>query len=789
MTGPLYALGRFAARHGWLVVGVWILLAVGLVAAAEIAGKQTSDDLTIPGSDSTRATDLLDAKLPSRANGSVPVAMDAGKGSRLDRGSDKQAVDATIRAYRQDPRVRSVTSPFSAEGADQLTKDGRYGYINLSVREAPADLTEEEAEELVARADPLRRAGIDAAVGAYVGQKVSKPATESSEVIGLAVAMVVLAFAFGTLVAMPLPIVTAILGLATGLSLIGLLGHLIEIPSIAATLGTMLGLGVGIDYALFIVTRHFGFLAQGLEVEESVARATATSGGAVLFAGSTVVIALVSLLFGGIPIVSALGYSAAIVVAVAVCAALTLLPAILGLLGERIHNARLPVRGHSDDHPHGWARWARGIGRRPALAAIAGTAILVALAIPLLDITLGQPDNSQLPTDTETRQSYDILEAGFGAGTNGPLLVSVKLDPPAKPNTKKLNRIEDKQKKQEQQAQQQYEEQAQQAELAGEPPPPEPAGPTKKQQKQQEQQKKFLKSTASDPRLVKLGNQISKDPDVDSASLPVVNSKGTAAVISVTSDSSPISDRTVDLVNRLRDETIPDALGSGPTTAYVGGSTASYIDLADRIGEKLPLVIAIVVGLSFLLLMVAFRSIVVPLTAGLMNLVSVAAAYGVLVAVFEEGVGLSQIGLEREIPIVSLRPALDVRDPLRALDGLPGVPADADPGALQGGDRQPRLRRRGAGGHRAGDHLRGDDHGRRLRELHPQRRPDRQAVRRRPRGGGGDRRHDRSLRARSRGDDPVREGELVVPRVPRAPHAAARDRGRGVLRGARREGG
>ena len=257
-----------------------------------------------------------------------------------------------------------------------------------------------------------------------------------------------------------------------------------------------------------------------------MARATATSGGAVLFAGSTVVIALVSLLFGGIPIVSALGYSAAIVVAVAVCAALTLLPAILGLLGERIHNARLPVRGHSDDHPHGWARWARGIGRRPALAAIAGTAILVALAIPLLDITLGQPDNSQLPTDTETRQSYDILEAGFGAGTNGPLLVSVKLDPPAKPNTKKLNRIEDKQKKQEQQAQQQYEEQAQQAELAGEPPPPEPAGPTKKQQKQQEQQEKFLKSTASDPRLVKLGNQISKDPDVDSASLPVVNSQG-----------------------------------------------------------------------------------------------------------------------------------------------------------------------------------------------------------------------------------------------------------------------
>ena len=456
MSGLLYALGRRAATHGWWFVGAWILLAVGLVLAAAVFGKPTSDDLTLPGSDSTRATDLLDAKLPSRANGSVPVALDAGSGARLDRGADKTAVDDTVRAYRQDPRVRNVTGPFSTEGSDQLSKDGRYGYINLSVRAGPGELDEEDADALIARAEPARRAGIDVAVGAYVGQEVSKPATESSDLIGLAVAFVVLAFAFGTLVAMPLPIATAIFGLAVGLSLAGLLGHVIEVPSIAETLGTMLGLGVGIDYALFIVTRHRGFMADGFDVEESVARATATSGGAVLFAGSTVVIALISLLFAQIPIVSALGYSAAIVVAVAVCAALTLLPAILGLLGERIDHARLPIRQHHhDDQPHGWARWARGIGRHPMPAALAGIAILAALAIPLFDITLGQPDNSQLPTDTETRQSYDILTSGFGAGTNGPLLVSVKLQPPAKPNTKKLNRIEAQQKQQEQQAQRQ----------------------------------------------------------------------------------------------------------------------------------------------------------------------------------------------------------------------------------------------------------------------------------------------------------------------------------------------
>ena len=208
-------------------------------------------------------------------------------------------------------------------------------------------------------------------------------------------------------------------------------------------------------------------------------------------------------------------------------AAVTLLPAILGLMGERINSLRLPIGQHAhDDKPHGWARWAREIGKRPLASAIIGLLILVGLSIPLLNITLGQPDNAQLPEDTQTRQSYDILAKGFGPGTNGPLLVSVKLDPPAKPNTKKLNKVEAQQKQQEQQAQEQYEEAAQQAAVAGEPPPPEPAGPTKKQQQEQAQQKQFLESKASDPRLVKLGNQIGKDPDVDDVSLPAVNGDG-----------------------------------------------------------------------------------------------------------------------------------------------------------------------------------------------------------------------------------------------------------------------
>ena len=371
-----------------------------------------------------------------------------------------------------------------------------------------------------------------------------------------------LLFAFGTAAAMPIPILTAIFGLSAGLSLIGLLGHLSRSRRSRATLGTMLGLGVGIDYALFIVTRHRGFMAEGHDVREAAARATATSGGAVLFAGGTVVIALLSLYFSGLPIVRALGYSAAIVVAVAVATALTLLPAVLGLLGDRINSLKLPVRRAiptTISRTAGRAGPAGSASDRGS-AAIAGIAILVALALPLLDITLGQPDDDLFPKDTQTKQSYDLLTQGFGDGTNGPLLVSVKLDPPAKPDTKKLNSVEAKQQKQEQQAQQKYEQQAQQAALAGEPPPPEPAGPTPAQQQEQQEQKQFLKSNASDPRLTKLSNQIAKRRTSTPSRF-----RRSAATAPPPSSASPRTRRppprtTVDLVNELRDTVIPEAL-------------------------------------------------------------------------------------------------------------------------------------------------------------------------------------------------------------------------------------
>jgi RND superfamily putative drug exporter len=564
-------------------------------------GKPTSDDLTLPGTDSTRATNLLDRDLPAQANGTVPIVLEAAHGT-LTEGANRTAVERTVNSLEANRYVRSAVSPLSPQGAAALSQDQRIAYISLTLTLGPDQLTEDEANEIIAAADPARRAGLAVAAGGYLGQEVSEPSTEQSEAIGIAMAIVVLLYAFGVAAAMPLPIAIAIVSVATGLSLVGLLGNVIEVPSVAATLGTMLGLGVGIDYSLFIVTRHRRLLADGHDPDEAAGRAVATSGSAVLFAGSTVVIALLALLVAGIPLVGALGYSAAIVVAIAVIAALTLLPALLGLLGRRIESLRVPFVGrpHHDDHPHGWLRWAEGIGRHPWIAAVAAIVLMVALALPTFEIRLGQPDTGQLTTATTARQAYDMLGEGFGEGTNGPLLVAVRVRPPADPA----------------------------------------AGPE------------------GDPRLAQLESDISSARGVQSVSPPQLDSAGTAAILNVVPTTAPSSEATQNLVDRLRDQVIPSALRGTQMQAYVGGQTAGYIDLGTRIGEKLPLVIAVVVALAFLLLMLAFRSIVVPLTAAAMNLLSVVAAYGVLTAVFELGWGNELIGLDRTIPIVSFVPLL-----------------------------------------------------------------------------------------------------------------------------------
>ncbi len=596
MTGPLYAIGRFCSRHHWLVIAVWIVAAIALLAISQAAGSKTSENLTLPGTDSTTATELLEDNLPEQAYGSNPLVFEAPRGTKLSEAKYATAIDETVKRLNKLGEVNSAVSPLSPQGARFLSENGSIGYIPVVLNVGPGEIDEEQAERILNAGEPAEKAGLEVAVGSYVGQQLSKPETETSEAIGLAAAVIILLLAFGTATAMMLPIVSAVLGLACALSIIRLLEHVLEVPGVASTLATMIGLGVGIDYALFIVTRHKLQLGEGMELRESIARATATAGGAVVFAGFTVVIALCSLAFAGIPLVSTLGFTAAVAVLVAVTAATTLLPAMLGALGPRINSLRVKLgKTHPDDkEPHGWRRWAERVSARPGAATAVSMLILVVLALPVLQLDLGQNDISALPKETTSRQAYDSLNKGFGPGVNGPLLIASEFTTPA-------------------------------------------------------EAKQVL------PGLQKA---VDGAGDVEAVGEPTLDKKSTVAVFTVLSKSEPWADETVDLVEDLRETVIPRALKGTEASAYVGGQTAGYIDLATQIADKLPLMIAIVVALSFFVLLVAFRSLLVPIKAAAMNLISVAAAYGIVTAVFQLGWGVSLVGLDHAIPIVSFVPLL-----------------------------------------------------------------------------------------------------------------------------------
>jgi RND superfamily putative drug exporter len=393
-----------------------------------------------------------------------------------------------------------------------------------------------------------------------------------------------------------------VLGLVSTLAILKLLSHVADIPTVAPTLATMIGLGVGIDYALFLVTRHKQQLRDGMEMRESIARSTATSGGAVVFAGSTVIVALCSLVASGIPLVGAMGCAAAVAVVVAVLAAITLLPALLGALGPRIDSLRVKLgKTHPDDHePHGWRRWADGVSHRPWRSLLASSFVLLFVAIPTLNLELGASDNGELPTDTTARQAYDLISEGFGPGANGPLLIGVQLGTKAKP----------------------------------------------------------AENPASDSRLTNLEDAIKQTAGIESVSPATVDKAGTVAVFTATPTTSPSDPKTGDLVVNLRDDVVPKAIDGTDLTVFAGGQTAGYIDLAARIADKLPQMIALVVVLSFFLLLLAFRSVLLPIKAAVANLLSVGAAYGIVTFVFQEGHGATLIGLDGPVPIASYVPLL-----------------------------------------------------------------------------------------------------------------------------------
>lgn len=433
MAKLLYRVGRFCARRRLLVLLVWVLLAAGIGALVSRIGAETNDNLSLPGTGSQEATDLLAENFPPQQNGQSPIVFYAAKGKVTDSGN-KKAIEDSYKAIVKVPHVYSATDPFAQDDSPFVSEDEKTAYVSVLLDIGANDLTEEEAGAVLDAADPGKKAGMQVAAGGPIGSELSEPATESSEVIGIIAAMVILTFAFGTIVAMGMPIIVAIIGLATGLGLIGLLGHLVQVPSIAPTLATMIGLGVGIDYALFLVMRHLHQIRAGMEVRESVARAVATSGTAIVFAGTTVVIALISLAVAGIPLVTAIGYSSAVAVVTAVLGAVTLMPALLSLLGHRIESLRLPRFLHPPEKPPGkgfWAGWARFVTGHPWLAVLLAAAILTPLIIPFFSLEFGQEDIGATPKSTEQRQAYDLMSNGFGPGYNGPFLIATQLQPKA----------------------------------------------------------------------------------------------------------------------------------------------------------------------------------------------------------------------------------------------------------------------------------------------------------------------------------------------------------------------
>jgi RND superfamily putative drug exporter len=388
-------------------------------------------------------------------------------------------------------------------------------------------------------------------------------------------------------------------------------------PDFTTQAVAMIGIGVGIDYALLIVTRYRQALRDGHQPESAVALAADTAGRSVVFAGTTVVIAVLGMLLIQVPAVQGLAVGIALGVLMTMLAAVTLLPALLSILGQRIESLRVPfLKQHPHDHrPHGWARWARGVGRHPLPAIVVAVSILVVLAIPILNLELGQQDNGQLAKSTTVREAYDLLSKGFGPGVNGPFLIAVDFDgSSAHPDQKQLNQLKREQQQQQQQAVAQA---TQQLEAEGVPPDEAQSlaeqevasQPPSKKQKQAAQQEAFLKTTASDPRLVKLENKISKTKGVKDVSPAKVDKTGKAAVFTVTPTTAPSATATEDLVRKLRSTVVPRALDGTDLQAYVGGQTAGYIDLADRISDRLARVIAVVIALSFVLLLIAFRSI------------------------------------------------------------------------------------------------------------------------------------------------------------------------------------
>ncbi len=597
MSRALERLGRFAAGHPWPVIGAWIALSVLVVTSSAAFGRHLEDPFEAPGLDSHRATELM-ARADSAAKGLgadvVLTPRDHGA-NFLDSPDARSQVARIEDAVAALPKVLGTSDPAGALDAGRhaavesgtVSPDGKVALIRVQYPDRK-DLSTRDLQNLKALLDELGHgSSVRIEAGGDLFFAFEEAPTGLGEALGLLVAIVILLLAFGSFVAMGLPIGTALLGLAVGAGSLSLVAYVVDIPSWATVIGSMVGLGVGIDYALFVLTRFREHLAEGLSVVDAVGRSLATAGRSVVFAGGTVVVAILGLAVARIPFVTAGGIGISFVVLVMVLASITLLPALLGLAGHRVNGRRFRRGGA----PAGsrWRAWAEHVGRHAKGYAVGATLLLLALAAPVTALRLGFPDEGTMPQSRTERRAYDLIESGFGPGANGPLAVVV-----------------------------------------------EPSG--------------------DQAVLTPLSTAIAADPGIADVSPMQVDSRSGVSVLMAEPTTSPQSEATRNTIDRLRAEVFPSVLEDSPARAHVGGQVAVFADLGDRVQERLPAFIAAVVLLSFLLLMLMFRSLLVPLKAAVMNLLSVSAAYGVLVMIFQWGWGADLIGLESTVPILSFIP-------------------------------------------------------------------------------------------------------------------------------------
>ncbi len=586
--GLLSKWASFAARRPKRVILGWIVALILVVGIATSLGGKFVDTFEIPGSESQQAVDLLQERFPSQAGDSAQMVFQSPSG--INDPAVKAQIDAALAEAAALPEVIGVTSPFDA---NTISEDGTIAYATIQYDKPGNDVDEASFKALESLTERTESDQLTVEIGGQVVSAQELPETGTSELIGIGAAIIILLITFGSVIAMGLPIISALVGVIFGFLAAMIAAYFFDMSTISTAFISMIGLGVGIDYSLFIVTRFREGRHDGLSVHDSVVTAVNTAGRAVLFAGSIVIIALLGLFIVGIPFVGFMGLGGALVVFTSMLVANGLLPAILAWVGPHIDKWTIPTAKPTPVEKTFGYRLTTRIQRAPVLWLVGALAVVLTIASPMLSARVGSADAGNNPESMHTRRSYDLLAEGFGAGFNGPLLVVVN-------------------------------------------------------------QEGGIDQTALD----NLDQAMSGAANVVAVTQPTINADGDTAIVTVIPGTSPQDKGTEDLIANLRENVIPTALEGTTTHAYVGGGTAAFVDISEKIATGLPIYILIVAGLSIIVLMAVFRSVFIPIQAAVLNLLSFAAAYGVLVAVFQKGYGASLFGVDRTGPIESFLPLI-----------------------------------------------------------------------------------------------------------------------------------